>query len=129
MQEHIANQRRDAMQKLTTELVRSYDVICIEDLNASGMEKNHHLAKSVADASFFEFRRELEYKAAWYGKTISVIDRFYPSSQICSNCGAQWSGTKDLSVREWICPVCGYQHDRDHNAAINILTEGMKQLA
>lgn len=129
LQEHIANQRRDNMQKFTTELIRNYDVICIEDLNADGMRRNHHLAKAVSDASFYEFRRELEYKAKWCGKTISVVDRFYPSSQFCHFCGHRNADTKNLSVREWTCPECGMRHDRDVNAAVNILNEGLRLLA
>jgi len=129
LQERIAGQRSDALHKLTTELVRSYDTICIEDLNAKGMIRNHRLAKSIADASFGELRRQLEYKASWYGKSISVIDRFYPSSQLCSVCGEKNPATKDLNVREWICSNCGTMHDRDTNAAVNILNEGLRLLA
>lgn len=128
LHERIANQRRDDIQKATTDLIRKYDVICIENLKTKGMMQNHHLARSVADASFFEFRRELEYKAAWYGKTVSVIDTFYPSSQLCSACGYRNTDTKNLGVRKWTCPVCGKHHDRDVNAAINILNECLRLL-
>ena len=124
----ITNSRLDFLQKLSTRLIKDYDIVCLEDLNSSGMLKNHKLAKSIADVSFFEFNRELEYKAKWNCKVISRIDRFYPSSQICSCCDNQSNQTKDLSVRTYVCKECGLEIDRDYNASINILKEGLRIL-
>jgi len=126
--EHVTSQRHDSMHKLTTYLVRNYDIICIEDLNVPRMLKCRSRAKWISDALFAEFRRQLEYKAKWYGKTVVVIDRFYPSSQLCSECGYQNPLVKDTNIHDWICPVCGKHHDRDINAAINILMEGLRIL-
>lgn len=120
----IANKRAWYMHNLTTMLVNSYDVICIENLNTKGMLKDHKLAKSISDASFSMFRIQLEYKCDWYGKELVVIDRFYPSSKTCSSCGWKNTGLK-LSDRVFKCGNCGIQIDRDLNAAINIKAVGV----
>ena len=125
----IFNSRYDFLQKLSTIFIKTYDIICLEDLSSSNMMKNHKLSKSIADASFFEFNRELEYKSRWNFKIISRIDRFYPSSQLCSNCGNKSDQTKDLNVRVYKCEKCNLEIDRDYNASLNILNEGLRLLS
>jgi putative transposase len=115
----IVDIRNDETHKLTTMLARNFGIICIEDLNVSGMTKNRRLARAVLDMSFFEFRRQLEYKTKIAGGEIIVADRFFPSSKLCSGCGYKNEEMK-LSIREWVCPACGSRHDRDVNAAINL---------
>ena len=119
----VANQRLDAMHKLTTRLARTFSHISVEDLNAAGMARNHRLAKAVSDASFGEFRRQLEYKTAKTGARLHVIDRWYPSSKTCSTCGAV-KAKLSLSERVYRCDACGLSIDRDLNAAINIKVAG-----
>jgi transposase, IS605 orfB family len=128
LHEKISNQRRDFLSKLSINLIKNHDKICMEDLVSKNLMKNHHLARAIGDASWSEFVRQLHYKADWYGKKIVTISRWYPSSQICSNCKVN-SGKKPLHIREWTCESCGTHHDRDFNASMNILHEGLKLLA
>ena len=123
--EKITNQRNDFLQKESTKLIRENQIISIEDLNVSGLLQNHKLAKSISSVSWSKFFTMLEYKAKWYGRIITKAPTFYPSSQMCSCCGYKNTDVKDLKIRKWTCPECGTVHDRDFNAAVNILNKGL----
>ena len=127
--EKVADIRNDYQHKVTAKLAKENQIVCIEDLNVKGMMRNHKLAKSISDASWGEFFRKLEYKMADHGGIVIRVPRTYPSSQLCSRCGTKNPEVKDLSVRNWVCPECGAEHDRDINAAKNILTKGLEILA
>ena len=120
----IADARKDMLHKLTTRLVRENQTIAVEDLAVKHMVKNHKLAQAISDASWSELVRQLEYKCEWYGRRLVKIDRWFPSSKRCNSCG-HTVDKLPLNIREWECPSCGVRHDRDINAAINILAAGL----
>ena len=124
----IADARKDNLHKLTTRLVRENQTIAIEDLAVSNMVKNHKLAQAISDASWGELVRQLEYKSDWYGRTLVKVDRWFPSSKRCHCCG-HVVDKLPLNIRDWVCPECGVEHDRDVNAAINVLAGGLSVLA
>ena len=126
--EYIANCRKDYLHKISIQIVKEYDIICTETLRIKNIIKNHKLAKAVSDVSWSEFCRQLEYKCLWYDKKFVKIDTYFASSQLCSNCGFKNSNIKNLDVREWTCQECRQYHDRDINAAINILNQGLTLL-
>ena len=128
IQEKIHNCRMDKLHKISTDLIRKYDVICCEDLNVKGMQKNHKMAQAISDASWGMFLKLLIYKAEMNDKQVVKIGRYYPSSKTCHSCGYVKEDLK-LKDREWICPICGETHNRDINAALNILKEGLRNIS
>ena len=128
LHKHIQNQRNDYLHKLSKKIIDENQIICIEDLKVKNMEQNHKLARSIVDASWSRFVSMLIYKADWYGRKVIKVPSTYPSSQLCSKCSYKNSITRDLAIRRWTCPKCGSIHDRDINAAKNILSKGIEIL-
>jgi putative transposase len=125
LHEHIKNQREDYLHKVSTQIIRSFDTICLEDLNIRGLMQNEKLSLSIGEVGWYKFKTMLKYKAQWYGKNVLYIGRFQPSSKLCSNCETVF---KELTLkdRSWTCQVCGSHHERDENAAKNIKTFGLR---
>ena len=129
LHEKIANARKDMLDKISTEIVKNHDMIGIEDLSIKNMLKNHHFAKAISEVSWSQFRTMLEYKSKWYGKQVVCVAKNFPSSQLCSNCGHRHKDVKNLALREWMCPACESQHQRDLNASINLRNEALRLTA
>ena len=129
LQEKVANKREWFTHNITKAIIKNYDVICVETLSSKDMQSFSSINKVLSEVSLYEIVRQLEYKADWYGKTFTKVDKWFPSSQLCSVCDHRNIETKDLSLRKWKCPVCGTHHHRDHNAAINILKQGFKDIS
>ena len=126
LHEKVSNQRRDFLHKQSRQITNAYDCVCIEDLDMKTMSGALHFGKSVSDNGWGMFTTFLQYKLSEAGKQLIKVDKFFPSSQLCSACGCKNPETKNLSIRAWTCPTCGISHNRDVNAAINIKNEGMR---
>ena len=126
--EKIQNKRMDFLQKLSTDLIKNHDIVCIESLSVKELLQHKKYAKSISDASWSKFFEMLSYKAIWYGKNVVPVGACFPSSQLCSTCGTKNSEVKDTSIRQWTCKKCNSTHNRDHNAAKNIVAEGLRLL-